>query len=155
MPSIGAGAAEIRISDQGGAFRVVYVAKFADAIYVLHCFQKKVHKTSQSDIDLAKQRYRIDLTMTRERFESVWDALEDSPADAANMRLRAALMRAIQKYVRDHKLTQGDVAALFDVTQPRVSDLMRGKIDLFSVDTLVNMAAAAKLTVDVRVREPA
>lgn len=93
--------------------------------------------------------------MTRKRFQSVWDALENSPQDAANMRLRAALMRAIQKHVRDRKLTQNDVAALFRVTQPRVSDLMRGRIDLFSIDTLVNMAAAAKLNVDVRVREAA
>lgn len=59
MPSIGTGAVEIRISDKAGAFRVVYVAKFADAIYVLHCFQKKSQRTSQSDVDLAKQRYRL------------------------------------------------------------------------------------------------
>lgn len=58
MPAIGPGAMEIRISDASGAFRVVYVAKYARAIYVLHCFQKKTQQTSRSDIDLAKQRYR-------------------------------------------------------------------------------------------------
>ncbi|HWX03197.1 type II toxin-antitoxin system RelE/ParE family toxin [Collimonas sp.] len=61
MPSIGQGVREIRIRDVAGAFRVVYVAKFADAIYVLHCFQKKTQKTSKTDVDLAESRYR-DLT---------------------------------------------------------------------------------------------
>ena len=58
MSSIGAGVQEIRIRDAAGAFRVVYVAKFADAIYVLHCFQKKTQKTSKTDLDLAESRYR-------------------------------------------------------------------------------------------------
>jgi phage-related protein len=57
--SIGAGAAEIRISDAAGAFRVFYVAKFDDAVYVLHAFQKKTQQTSQADIDLARKRYKL------------------------------------------------------------------------------------------------
>jgi len=59
MPIIGPGAAEIRISDAAGAFRVVYVAKFDDAVYVLHAFQKKTQQTSQADIDLARMRYKL------------------------------------------------------------------------------------------------
>jgi predicted XRE-type DNA-binding protein len=93
--------------------------------------------------------------MTRERFESVWDALKDTPQEAASMRARSALMRALQKHLTDAKLTQNDAAALFGVAQPRVSDLMRGKIGLFSVDTLMDMAAKAGLHVDVRVRKTA
>ena len=58
MPEVGAGACEIRVRDEGGAFRVIYVAKFADAIYVLHTFQKKAQKTAQADLDLAERRYR-------------------------------------------------------------------------------------------------
>jgi phage-related protein len=58
MPNIGAGVREIRIRDLAGAFRVIYVAKFANAVYVLHCFQKKTDKTSKVDIDLAIKRYR-------------------------------------------------------------------------------------------------
>ncbi|HUX27678.1 MAG TPA: type II toxin-antitoxin system RelE/ParE family toxin [Terracidiphilus sp.] len=58
MNGIGAGVREIRIREKGGAFRVIYVAKFADAIYVLHCFQKKTQKTSSDDIALAAQRYK-------------------------------------------------------------------------------------------------
>lgn len=58
MNTVGQGVKEIRIRDGAGAFRVVYVAKFADAVYVLHCFQKKTEKTSKTDLDLATKRYR-------------------------------------------------------------------------------------------------
>ena len=58
MNSVGSGVREIRIRDETGAFRVIYVAKFADAIYVLHCFQKRTQRTAQADINLAAKRYR-------------------------------------------------------------------------------------------------
>ncbi len=58
MTSVGRGVTEIRIRDEAGAFRILYVAKFADAIYVLHCFPKKTEKTSQADLELAARRYR-------------------------------------------------------------------------------------------------
>ncbi|WP_293652391.1 type II toxin-antitoxin system RelE/ParE family toxin [Thiolapillus sp.] len=58
MKTVGQGTKEIRIRDAVGAFRVIYVAKFADAVYVLHCFQKKTEKTSKPDLDLASKRYR-------------------------------------------------------------------------------------------------
>jgi phage-related protein len=63
MPGIGAGVQEIRIRNAAGAFRVIYVAKFADAVYVLHCFRKTTQKTSNADLDLAAKRYR---ELTRE-----------------------------------------------------------------------------------------
>lgn len=58
MNTVGRGVKEIRIRDEAGAFRVLYVAKFADAVYVLHCFQKKTGKTSKADVELAAGRYR-------------------------------------------------------------------------------------------------
>jgi len=58
MNTIGPGVREIRIRDDTGAFRVIYVAKFAAAIYVLHCFQKKTQKTAKADLELAARRYR-------------------------------------------------------------------------------------------------
>jgi phage-related protein len=58
MNTIGQGVREIRIRDESGTFRVIYVAKFSDIVYVLHCFQKKTPKTNKEDIDLARQRYR-------------------------------------------------------------------------------------------------
>jgi phage-related protein len=58
MPSIGLGVSEIRVREDSGAFRVIYVAKFAEAIYVLHAFQKKGRKTPKAEIELARKRYR-------------------------------------------------------------------------------------------------
>ena len=58
MSTVGQGVKEIRIRDATGAFRIIYVAKFANAVYVLHCFQKKTAKTSKADLDLAAKRYR-------------------------------------------------------------------------------------------------
>jgi len=58
MSTVGAGACEIRVRDESGTFRVIYVARFEDAVYILHAFQKKSRKTSRSDLKLAKQRYR-------------------------------------------------------------------------------------------------
>ena len=58
MNTIGSGVKEIRVTDEQGQFRVIYVAKLADAIYVLHCFKKKTQKTSLADIDLARSRYK-------------------------------------------------------------------------------------------------
>lgn len=58
MSSVGPGTCEIRIRDRAGAYRVIYVARFEDAVYVLHAFQKKSSKTSRSDLKLAQLRYR-------------------------------------------------------------------------------------------------
>lgn len=58
MPAIGKGVAEIRIWEESGTFRIVYLARLADAIYVLHCFQKKTQQTSKRDIAMAAQRYK-------------------------------------------------------------------------------------------------
>jgi predicted XRE-type DNA-binding protein len=93
--------------------------------------------------------------MTKRRFASVWDAIEDTPPEAANMKARAELMIAVTEFIRARKLTQAAAAKLFGVSQPRVSDLMRGKIELFSVDTLVNMLAAAGVRVELRLKKAA
>jgi len=57
MATVGKGVQEIRIRDEAGVFRVIYVARFADAVYVLHCFQKKTQKTRKADLDIAAKRY--------------------------------------------------------------------------------------------------
>lgn len=88
--------------------------------------------------------------MSKKRFDSIWDAIE-IPAEAENMRLRAKLMRAIINHIEKRGLSQAAAAKLMGVTHPRISDLVRGKIDLFSIDTLINMASAAGLHVDLRV----
>ena len=93
--------------------------------------------------------------MSKQRFNSVWDAIEDTPGDAANMKARAELMRAIAEYIHCSKMTQTEAAKTLGVTQPRVSDLMRGKIDVFSLDTLVNMLAAAEIQLEIRLKKAA
>jgi predicted XRE-type DNA-binding protein len=93
--------------------------------------------------------------MSNEKFASVWDAIEDTPEEAENMKLRSGLMMALKEHIVRVGLNQSQAAKLFGVTQPRVSDLMRGKIALFGLDALVNMAASAGLHVEMRVLETA
>jgi predicted XRE-type DNA-binding protein len=89
--------------------------------------------------------------MSDEGFASVWDVIEDTPAAAENLKLRSALMIALKERIEHQGWTQAEAARRFGVTQPRVSDLMRGKIDLFGLDTLVNMAVAAGLYIEMRI----
>lgn len=91
--------------------------------------------------------------MSNKRFVSVWDAIEDTPARAENLKLRSALMMAVKDHIAREGLSQTEAAKAFGVTQPRVSDLVRGKIELFSLDTLVNMLAAAGMHVKMNVSE--
>ena len=93
--------------------------------------------------------------MSNERFASVWDAIESTLALAANMRLRSSLMIALKDHITREGLSQSQAAKVFGVTQPRVSDLMRGKIELFGLDSLVNMLAAAGLRVEMHVAHAA
>ncbi len=86
-----------------------------------------------------------------QRFESVWDAIEDTPAQAENMKVRSALMIALKEHIEAEGLSQANAAKLFGVTQPRISDLLRGKITLFSIDTLINMLTAAGLHVELKI----
>lgn len=88
-------------------------------------------------------------------FDSVWDALEDSPAEAANMRLRSELMIAVQEAVAGWGLTQAQAAQRLDVTQPRLSDLLRGRISKFSLDALSVLAERAGLSVRVQIERTA
>jgi predicted XRE-type DNA-binding protein len=93
--------------------------------------------------------------MSNEQFASVWDAIEDTPEEAENMKLRSGLMMALKEHIARAGMSQAQAAKLFGVTQPRVSDLMRGKISLFSLDALVSMAAAAGLHIEMRVMDAA
>jgi predicted XRE-type DNA-binding protein len=75
--------------------------------------------------------------------------------EAASLKVRAELMAELEKYIRAQRLTQRRAAERFGVTQPRISNLMQGKIALFSVDTLIDMVAHAGLSVDVRIKRSA
>ena len=93
--------------------------------------------------------------MSDQKFASVWDAIEASPEEAENMKLRSGLMMALKAHLARAELSQAEAAQLFGVSQPRVSDLVRGKINLFGLDALVNMAAAAGLHIELRVSDAA
>ena len=84
--------------------------------------------------------------------KNVFADLGFGPEEAANLHVRARLMAEIEKYIRARRLTQKKAAATLGVTQPRVSNLLRGKIDLFSTDALITMLAHAGLRVDIRVK---
>ncbi len=89
--------------------------------------------------------------MSNQTFSSVWDAIEDTPEQAENMKLRSVLMMAIKDHITRTGMSQAEAAKRFCVTQPRVSDLIRGKINLFALDALVNMAVAADMRIEMRV----
>ena len=77
-----------------------------------------------------------------EKYDSVWDALADTPEQAANLRARSELMQKIAALVKRKKWTQVEAAKHCGVTQPRMNDLLRGRVSRFSLDALVNMSAA-------------
>jgi predicted XRE-type DNA-binding protein len=77
-----------------------------------------------------------------ESYSSVWDAIADTPAEAANLRARADLMQQIAAYVKRQKWTQVETASRCGVTQPRINDLLRGRVSRFSLDALVNISTA-------------
>jgi predicted XRE-type DNA-binding protein len=93
--------------------------------------------------------------MKKQTFKSVWDALEDSTESAANMRMRADLMIAVQDYVDKSEATQAQAAKQLGISQPRLNDLLRGRIDKFSVDALVIMLAKVGKQVSIKIRNAA
>ena len=88
-------------------------------------------------------------------YANVWDAIEDSPEAAASMEARATIMMSVQKVVRGWKVPQQAAAKKLGISQPRMNDLLRGKIDKFSLDALFDLGAHAGLKVSVTIRKTA
>jgi len=93
--------------------------------------------------------------MTTPVYESVWDALEDTPTEAENMKLRSSLMIAMTEAVSAWGLTQTDAARRLGVTQPRLNDLLRGRVGKFSLDALAALVARAGLSVHMEITKAA
>ena len=87
---------------------------------------------------------------TIQSFASVWDAIADTPEEAANLSLRSDLMDQITEILKQGGWTQAEAAARCGVTQPRINDLLRGRISRFSLDALVNIASALGRRVTIR-----
>ncbi len=93
--------------------------------------------------------------MERQSFENVWDALEETPLEAANMAMRSSLLIAIQQRVGSWNVTQTEAARRLGITQPRLNDLLRGRIGKFSLDALINVASKADLDVRLEIADRA
>jgi predicted XRE-type DNA-binding protein len=93
--------------------------------------------------------------VARRKFASVWDAIEGNAAAAANLRARSELMIALRSKIESWTISQTEAARRLRLTQPRLNDLMRGRIDKFSLDALINLAAAAGLVVSLTIKEAA
>ena len=87
----------------------------------------------------------------KNQFNSVWDALEDNPVRAQNLKLRSELLMQINKKLRGLDLTQNQTAKLLQITQPRVSALLRGKIEEFRLDSLIDIAHRLGMRVSIDV----
>jgi len=88
-------------------------------------------------------------------YENVFDALEDDPAIATNLRVRAHLMHALRDYIDQQAITQTEAALRLGVTQPRVSDLVRGRMERFTVDALLNMLGRVGMHAEISVTSEA
>lgn len=93
--------------------------------------------------------------MKTQEFASVWDAIEDTPDAAEHMKIRSSLTTALKQHIREQDWTQAEAAKALGVTQPRISDLMRGKIALFGIEALIALLNAAGLKIEVQVRKAA
>lgn len=93
--------------------------------------------------------------MEVQTFDSVFDALADTPAEAANMKARSELLSALKSRIRTWDMPQEAAAARLGITRPRLNDLLRGKIGKFSLDALVNLATASGLKLEIRIAEAA
>jgi predicted XRE-type DNA-binding protein len=91
----------------------------------------------------------------RENTQDVFEQLGFDPSEAANLRLRAAMMNAVIAEIERQRLTQAKAAKTLGVSQPRISDLMKGKLHLFSLDMLVTLLAGLGLRVEMKVRRAA
>ena len=87
-----------------------------------------------------------------EVFKDIWEALEIDPREAANLRIRSKLMTQIEAIIEENRWTQAEAAKHCGVSQPRINDLLRGKINKFSIDALVNMATALGRRVDFELK---
>ena len=93
--------------------------------------------------------------MKAQTFANVWDPLEDSPEDAATMTMRSNVMAIISATIRGGNTTQAQAARRLGITQPRLNDLLKGKISKFSLDTLLTLATRAGLKVKIDIRAAA
>jgi predicted XRE-type DNA-binding protein len=94
-------------------------------------------------------------TVEHQAFANIWDAIENDPIVAANMTMRSDLLIALQQRVESWKVTQAQAARRLEITQPRLNDLLRSRVNKFSLDTLVNLASRADIRVSLKINKAA
>lgn len=157
MRTIGVGVKELRVRDASGAYRVIYLATLPDRVLVLHAFLKEVRAHDPEGYRAGDEAPQVvdGGVMQTETFGNVFHALADTSVEAANMTARADLMLKIRERVRGWEVSQEKAAARLGLTRPRLNDLMRGKLDKFSLDALVNVAASAGFVLRIEVDDAA
>jgi len=93
--------------------------------------------------------------LKRQRFANVWDALEDNSAMAASMTMRSDILIVLRQQIAAWKVTQAEAARRLQITQPRLNDLLRGRIAKFSLDALIDLAERADIQVRLRIDKAA
>jgi predicted XRE-type DNA-binding protein len=91
--------------------------------------------------------------MKIEEYESVWDAIEDDPAERERLKMRSALLTALRRKIEGRKVTQGVAAKRLNITQPRLNDLLKGRFNKFSLGALFDLATRAGLKVKLSIDE--
>jgi predicted XRE-type DNA-binding protein len=162
--AVGPGTKELRIRDAAGIYRVMYIAKFEEAIYVLHCFQKKAssttagqgHRRSALPSGSCRRKDKKMTTDTEIRHvtrpgANLFLELGFSPEEAKRLQaasrkqindtrlLKQQLMDELSNWIAAHHLKQADAAEILMVSRPRVSDVVNRKTAKFTIDTLVEM----------------
>jgi predicted XRE-type DNA-binding protein len=97
----------------------------------------------------------MEVNMKIKSYANVWDAISDTPEEAAAMTMRSDLLITLTEHVKEWKLTQAAAAKRLDITQPRLNDLLRGRINNFSIDALIALARKAGLSVQIKVKKAA
>jgi phage-related protein/predicted XRE-type DNA-binding protein len=162
---VGAGTKEIRIREASGIYRVMYVAKFEEAVYVLHCFQKKTQATSKQDKGIAEaalsrrgqcekgteMKIDTEIRHVTKPGANLFLELGFAPAEAKRLQaasrkqikdtqlLKQQLMDELSTWIAEHHLKQAEAAEILMVSRPRVSDVVNKKTAKFTIDTLVEM----------------
>jgi predicted XRE-type DNA-binding protein len=144
-----AGAVELRVHARG-EWRVIYLALFADAVYVRHCFEKRSREIARSGP--CAPALQVDwMNKTIKSRGNVFVDLGFAPEEAAVLKMRADLMGDLREFIRDSRLTQARAAKRLGITQSRVSDLVRGRWEKFNLEMLIKLTARAGRKVQVRV----
>lgn len=91
-----------------------------------------------------------------EKYDTAWDAIYDNdPVRAESLKVKSELMIMVERFIKEKGITQKEAARLLGVSQPRISDLVRGKIDRFTIDMLINMLSRVGIMVDITVKKAA